>query len=182
MPEEPELTRRQLLRGGFLRRLADAAAAAASAAGVTGDATAGAGARTGAGTGAGAGAGAGAGSDPTSSIGVKPGTGPIGRRFTLPIHRPPGAVNEAAFLASCTRCGECIPVCPVGAIKLAPERFREAAGTPMIDAHETACIMCADTPCITACKPGVLRPEQPRKMGVAWIQNMACLAFRTCKP
>lgn len=167
MREEPELTRRQLLRGGFLRRLADAAAAAASAAGVTGDATAG----------AGAGSGLSAGSESPLNLGVKPGTGPIGRRFTLPIHRPPGAINEAAFLAGCTRCGECIPVCPVGAIKLAPERFREAAGTPMIDAHETACIMCADTPCITACKPGVLRPEQPRKMGVAWIQNMACLAY-----
>jgi len=46
----------------------------------------------------------------------------------------------------------------------------------MIEPHTTACIMCPDTPCITACKPGVLRADQPLKMGVAWIQTMACLA------
>src|SRR3989454_8044528 len=27
--------------------------------------------------------------------------------------RPPGAADEIAFLASCTRCGDCLPVCPV---------------------------------------------------------------------
>lgn len=101
----------------------------------------------------------------------------IGRRFALPIHRPPGAVDEVSFLAGCTRCNECITACPVDAIVLAPARFREAAGTPMIEAHTAACVMCADTPCITACKPGVLRADQPRKMGVAWIQTMACLAY-----
>jgi len=99
-----------------------------------------------------------------------------GRRFALPIHRPPGAVNETAFLAGCTRCNECIGACPVGAIVLATARFREAAGTPMIDTYTVACVMCTDTPCITACKPGVLRAEQPRQMGVAYIERMACLA------
>ena len=102
--------------------------------------------------------------------------GAIGRKFALPIHRPPGAVDELSFLSGCTRCNECIIACPVSAIVHAPARFREAAGTPMIDPYTTACIMCADTPCITACKPGVLRADQPPKMGVAWIQTMACLA------
>ncbi len=102
--------------------------------------------------------------------------GAIGRRFALPIHRPPGAVDEVSFLSGCTRCDECISACPVGAIVHAPARFREAAGTPMIDLHSSACVMCEDTPCITSCKPGVLRADQPRKMGVAWIQTMACLA------
>lgn len=101
---------------------------------------------------------------------------PVGRKFTLPIHRPPGAVEEAAFLKGCTRCGACMPACPVGAIVHAPDRFREAAGTPMIDPYAAACVMCAHTPCIAACEPAVLRPDRPRKMGVAWIQTMACLA------
>jgi len=102
--------------------------------------------------------------------------GRVGRKFALPIHRPPGAVDELSFLAGCTRCNECIGACPVGAIVQAPSRFREAGGTPMIDAFASACVMCEDTPCITACKPGVLTRDQPMKMGVAWIQTMACLA------
>lgn len=101
---------------------------------------------------------------------------PIGRRFALPIHRPPGAVDERSFLAGCTRCGDCVSACPVHTIVLAPDKFREAAGTPMVDSTIAGCVMCAETPCITACKPGVLRADRPMKMGVAWIQTMACLA------
>lgn len=98
------------------------------------------------------------------------------RHVVLPIHRPPGAVDEAAFLHACTRCNACVEACPVHAITLAPAQFRAAAGTPMIQPSDAACIMCADTPCITACEPRVLRRDQPLKMGVAWIQPMACLA------
>lgn len=101
---------------------------------------------------------------------------PGARRVPLPVHRPPGAVPERQFLDGCTRCGACVDACPVHAIILAPGRFREAAGTPMIDAHTNACVMCADTPCITACEPRVLRADRPLKMGVAWIQPMHCLA------
>lgn len=101
---------------------------------------------------------------------------PTGRRFSLPIHRPPGAIDERSFLTGCTRCGDCISACPVHTIVVAPERFREAAGTPMIDSTIAGCVMCEDTPCITACKPGVLRADRPKKMGVAWIQTIACLA------
>ncbi|HRQ73911.1 MAG TPA: 4Fe-4S dicluster domain-containing protein [Phycisphaerales bacterium] len=99
------------------------------------------------------------------------------RRVPLPVHRPPGAAPEAEFLAGCTRCGACVDACPVDAIVLAPPRFREAAGTPMIDAHTTACVMCADTPCIASCEPDVLRAGRPLKMGTAWIDRMNCLAW-----
>src|SRR5206468_782432 len=47
--------------------------------------------------------------------------------------RPPGAADEIAFLASCTRCGDCMPVCPVHAIIKAPPGAGLAAGTPIID-------------------------------------------------
>lgn len=46
----------------------------------------------------------------------------------------------------------------------------------MIQPGDAACVMCSDTPCIASCQPRALRREQPLKMGVAWIQPMACLA------
>lgn len=145
MPDDPVLSRRDLLRGRLLGRVVDQAARALGAV-------------------------------PTGPAAPSASTQAVGRRFALPVQRPPGAVDEVSFLSGCTRCNECITACPVGAIVLAHARFREAAGTPMIEPHTSPCIMCEDTPCITACKPGVLRADQPRKMGVAYIQTMACLA------
>jgi ferredoxin-type protein NapG len=70
--------------------------------------------------------------------------------------RPPGAADELAFLASCTRCGDCIDVCPVHAIIKAPPDAGLAAGTPMIDPAIQACVVCADMPCARACETGAL--------------------------
>ncbi|MHC4106834.1 MAG: 4Fe-4S dicluster domain-containing protein [Planctomycetota bacterium] len=94
------------------------------------------------------------------------------------IHRPPGAVEEEAFLAGCTRCGECIKACPVDAIVLAGPKYGRAAGTPIIEAMRSPCVMCQDTPCISACEPGVLRRDVPLKMGTASIRTPNCLAHQ----
>jgi len=104
---------------------------------------------------------------------------------TFPVLRPPGAVAEPDFLAGCTRCSDCIEACPYQAITKAPERMRALAGTPIIDAAAQPCLMCPDTPCITACKPAVLRraPDAPVPViGTARIQQLDCLAHQgsTC--
>lgn len=65
--------------------------------------------------------------------------------------RPPGALPEIAFLAACTRCGDCVPACPVQAIVLAPPEAGLAAGTPTIEVMMQACIACPDMPCAVAC-------------------------------
>lgn len=65
--------------------------------------------------------------------------------------RPPGALPELAFLAACTRCGDCIPVCPVHAIVRAPTDTGLAAGTPYINVQSQACVACPDMPCARAC-------------------------------
>jgi ferredoxin-type protein NapG len=96
----------------------------------------------------------------------------------FPVLRPPGAVEEQAFLAGCTRCAACIDACPHHAIVHAPLRFRRAAGTPMIDPIEQPCWMCRDYPCIAACEPGVLRFDVPVKIGVARIDTVTCLAYQ----
>ena len=103
-------------------------------------------------------------------------------RGMIPVHRPPGAVQESKFLAGCTRCNECVRACPHHAIVHAPERMREAAGTPIILADHQPCLMCADYPCIAACQPGVLTDSVPQVMGTARIISQTCLAHHgtTC--
>jgi len=100
------------------------------------------------------------------------------RKRGFPVLRPPGAVAEPEFLERCTRCNACRDACPHGAIVPAPARFREAAGTPMIDPFAQPCLLCIDTPCVTACEPRALVPELPPAMGRAMIDTSECLAHR----
>lgn len=96
------------------------------------------------------------------------------------IHRPPGAIEELAFVAQCTKCDACIRDCPVDAIVHTPSSFAKAAGTPMIEPINAPCVMCEDRACITACQTegsGVLTPLLPETMGVARVMKAACLNF-----
>jgi MauM/NapG family ferredoxin protein len=100
--------------------------------------------------------------------------------------RPPGAMDEFSFLASCTRCGDCIPVCPVNAIIKAPPGAGLAAGTPMIDPAIQACVVCEDMPCAHACPTGALVPPpggwSEVHMGVLELDPERCITFQgvTC--
>lgn len=74
--------------------------------------------------------------------------------------RPPGALDEVAFIAACTRCGDCLDVCPVKAIINAPPGAGLAAGTPVIDPAIQPCTVCPDMPCAEVCPTEALtRPE-----------------------
>ena len=87
------------------------------------------------------------------------------RRRTIPLFRPPGAIDEESFLRTCTRCDDCTKACPHEAIQRAPERLREAAGTPIIEADHQPCLMCHDFPCVTACQVEALTDLAPKMMG-----------------
>ncbi len=65
--------------------------------------------------------------------------------------RPPGALPEVAFLAACTRCGDCITACPPFAIRKVAPSGGLAAGTPYIDPTIQGCVVCPTMPCATAC-------------------------------
>lgn len=96
--------------------------------------------------------------------------------------RPPGALPEAAFLAACTRCGECSAVCPVHAITKLPPSAGLAAATPVLDVAVTACIMCETMPCAAACPTPAL--EVPAwgwrdvQMAQVEIDASRCITYR----
>ncbi len=97
--------------------------------------------------------------------------------------RPPGAAPEVAFVAACTRCGDCIDVCPVHAIVKTPANGGGlAAGTPYIDPASHACIVCADMPCAAACETGALVVPTDGwasvHMGVLELDPGRCITFQ----
>jgi ferredoxin-type protein NapG len=76
--------------------------------------------------------------------------------------RPPGALDEKDLLGSCIKCGQCVQVCPVQAIKLADLVDGFGVGVPYIDARQQACdFSCDAVQCILACPTGSLAYEKP---------------------
>ncbi len=92
-----------------------------------------------------------------SLIGFLPVIGAGGTRLRL---RPPGALDEQAYLASCIKCGQCVQVCPVEAIKLADLLDGFGNGAAYLDARAQACdFSCDGLQCVLACPTGALTHE-----------------------
>jgi len=105
----------------------------------------------------------------------------VGR--THDLVRPPGALEEPDFLASCLRCLRCLDVCAPIAIKPA-SIFSGIAnlGTPVMETNK--CILCME--CIRACPSGALSkiPKEEVRIGTAVILKDVCFAWlktRRCK-
>ncbi|WP_430010069.1 MauM/NapG family ferredoxin-type protein, partial [Methylophaga lonarensis] len=103
------------------------------------------------------------------------------------ILRPPGALPEARFDATCVRCGLCVEDCPFDILQLASWADPAPTGTPFFVAREEPCRMCVDIPCARACPTGALSPllTDIRKadMGVAvLVDHENCLNYKgmTC--
>ncbi len=95
--------------------------------------------------------------------------------------RPPGALPEAAFLAACTRCGECTVRCPVHAISPLGPETGFASGTPALKPDLTACVMCLEMPCATYCPTDALAVPDDGwkyvKMARIEIDTERCIAY-----
>lgn len=88
--------------------------------------------------------------------------------------RPPGALDEKDLLGSCIKCGQCVQVCPVQAIKLADLVDGFGVGVPYIDAREQACdFSCDAVQCILACPTGSLAYEKPNFLPVRTGASLA---------
>jgi len=102
--------------------------------------------------------------------------------------RPPGAIktpdDEQQFLASCIKCGQCVQVCPVEAIKLADLDQGFGIGVPYIDARNQACdFSCDGLQCVLACPTGALTHDlnfpADARMGFARLAEPSkCLALQ----
>jgi ferredoxin-type protein NapG len=97
--------------------------------------------------------------------------------------RPPGALDEDIFLASCIKCGQCLQVCPPQVINLAGISQGFGIGTPYIVPREGGCILCSGLPCVLACPTGALAHElslgKDAEMGLAVISGPdTCLSVR----
>ncbi len=107
---------------------------------------------------------------------------PLLRKDRL-LLRPPGALDEDIFLASCIKCGQCLQVCPPQVIKLAGISQGFGIGTPYIVSREGGCILCSGLPCVLACPTGALAHElslgKDAEMGLAVISGPdTCLSVR----
>lgn len=100
--------------------------------------------------------------------------------------RPPGALkqqtDEHELMSACIKCGQCVQVCPVEAIRLADLQDGVGVGVPFIDARAQACdFSCDGLQCVLACPTGALThsinyPAEAR-MGFARLARPdACLA------
>jgi ferredoxin-type protein NapG len=89
--------------------------------------------------------------------------------------RPPGALDEDRFLASCIKCGQCLQVCPPQILNLAGIGQGFGIGTPYITPRAGGCILCSGLPCVLACPTGALAHElslgKDAQMGLAVITH-----------
>ncbi len=98
--------------------------------------------------------------------------------------RPPGALLEKDFLASCIKCGQCVQVCPVEAISLADMVDGVGVGAPMIDPRQQACdFSCDGLQCVLACPTGALThhinyPHEAEMAVAKVVRPDLCLAMR----
>lgn len=83
--------------------------------------------------------------------------------------RPPWALAEESFLNACTRCGECISVCPTGILV-------KVRDYPEVDFKRGECTFCGD--CATACKDGALQLAGSK--GTPWL--IKAVIAQTCLP
>ncbi len=96
--------------------------------------------------------------------------------------RPPGALAEKDFNATCIKCGQCVVACPYDTLKLASAGEAAPIGTPYFIPRDIPCYMCPDIPCEAACPTGALdhglEKIEDARMGLAVIDIENCLSWQ----
>jgi ferredoxin-type protein NapG len=93
------------------------------------------------------------------------------------VLRPPGALDERDFLATCVRCQLCAQACDTACIEIFGPFEGRHAGTPHITAARVACNLCLA--CTLACPSGalaVLTEPTAARMGTAVVDERLCVS------
>jgi ferredoxin-type protein NapG len=94
-----------------------------------------------------------------------------------PWLRPPGARPEGEFRTICSRCGDCVRVCPAQCIKIDSGPDGRGDGVPFIDADAMPCVLCDGLLCMSACPTTALVPTplEMIDMGTARWREELCV-------
>jgi ferredoxin len=112
--------------------------------------------------------------------------------------RPPGALDEARFLARCIRCGQCMRICPGNIIQPAVlEAGIQGLWTPAVNYRigrsgcQPNCIACGQVCPTAAIRPisldekqglGEFAPQGPIRLGTAFVDRGRCLPWAMDRP
>jgi ferredoxin len=112
--------------------------------------------------------------------------------------RPPGALDEARFLARCIRCGQCMRICPGNIIQPALlEAGLQGLWTPAINYRigrsgcQPNCIACGQVCPTAAIRPlsldekqglGEFAAQGPIRLGTAFVDRGRCLPWAMDRP
>ncbi|MCJ8501896.1 4Fe-4S binding protein [Desulfatitalea alkaliphila] len=124
--------------------------------------------------------------------------GMAGADWNPAVIRPPGALDEAAFLARCIKCGQCMRVCPTNVVHPATlQSGLEGLWTPMLNFRvgtsgcQFNCVACSRVCPTAALRPisvaermgtGAYAEEGPLRIGMAFVDHGRCLPWAMDTP
>jgi ferredoxin len=99
--------------------------------------------------------------------------------------RPPGTRPEADLLALCSRCGQCMKVCPTNVIQPSTSSGIEGIFTPQMDYRVGACQWSCNE-CGKVCPTGAIRAltleaKRTTVIGRAYVDRNRCIAWADAK-
>ncbi len=123
-------------------------------------------------------------------------SGLLGRNYDPRLVRPPGALPEAAFLDRCTKCGQCMRVCPTNVIQPAGlQAGLEGLWTPVLNFRvgtsgcQLICVACGQVCPTAAIRPlsldeklGRAKYARPIRIGTAFVDRGRCLPWAMDRP
>lgn len=114
------------------------------------------------------------------------------------VIRPPGALDEAAFLARCIKCGQCMRICPTNVVHPATlQSGLEGLWTPMLNFRtgtsgcQFNCVACSRVCPTAALRPltvaermgtGEFSASGPLRIGMAFVDHGRCLPWAMDTP